>query len=205
MSHDIKIERMILTLVVFLASVSFLAYEVTWNRILGLYLGTTVHASTIVISAFMGGLGIGAYFWGKRTTLSKHPVKILTFIILALSAINIVTYHLLMLIPDMYGILSSGTEISVFTEIIVYAYSLLSILGSAFFIGGIMPAASRIYIELGNEVSDSLGNTYAADTLGSAVGGMLTGFVLLGMTGMSGTVYLFSILNIFIAVFFFRY
>src|SRR4029434_6713734 len=53
-----------------------LVYEVTWTRLLTLYLGHTTAAASAVVSAFLGGLAIGAAIgrplacsWGPRRCL----------------------------------------------------------------------------------------------------------------------------------------
>ena len=62
-----------LDVVIFLAGFTFLVYEVAWNRLLALVLGATVAASTLVLAAFMAGLGAGAYFWGRRAAGRGTP------------------------------------------------------------------------------------------------------------------------------------
>jgi spermidine synthase len=193
-------QRVILTLVVFFTSVSFLVYEVTWDRILGLYLGTTVHASTIVISAFMAGLGLGSLYLGKKADKSKDPVRFLVYLLATIGLVNLLVYLLLQLIPTIYKYNAINDVLGDSIEIFVYAFALSVVFSSAFFIGGIMPIVSRIYLSLGNNISSSIGNTFAADTFGSSIGGLLAGFVLLRYPGMKGTVFLVSTVNILLAI-----
>src|SRR6478609_5867262 len=42
-----------------------LVYEVTWTRLLTLYLGHTTAAASTVVAAFLGGLAIGAALGGR--------------------------------------------------------------------------------------------------------------------------------------------
>ena len=53
-------QKLFLATIAFMAGSCFLVFEVSWFRILSLTGGATVAASTLVISAFMAGLGIGA-------------------------------------------------------------------------------------------------------------------------------------------------
>ncbi|MDA3838356.1 MAG: fused MFS/spermidine synthase [Candidatus Delongbacteria bacterium] len=200
MFNKFNSQRVILTLVVFFTSVSFLVYEVTWDRILGLYLGTTVHASTIVISAFMAGLGLGSLYLGKKADKSKDPVRFLVYLLATIGLVNLLVYLLLQLIPTIYKYNAINDVLGDSIEIFVYAFALSVVFSSAFFIGGIMPIVSRIYLSLGNNISSSIGNTFAADTFGSSIGGLLAGFVLLRYPGMKGTVFLVSTVNILLAI-----
>ncbi|MBN2790754.1 MAG: fused MFS/spermidine synthase [Candidatus Delongbacteria bacterium] len=199
MTENYKTKRVLLTLVVFFTSVSFLIYEVTWDRILGLYLGTTVHASTIVISAFMAGLGTGSYFLGKKADKTKYPVGFLGRLLITIGIVNLIVYLLLQLIPKIYKYNAVNDLLGDKVEIVVYIYALSIVFASAFFIGGIMPIVTRIYLFMGNNISNSIGNTFAADTFGSSLGGLLAGFVLLRYPGMKGTVFIVSSMNLILA------
>jgi spermidine synthase len=44
---------------------SALIYEVAWLRLLGLSFGSTTEAASCVISVFLGGLALGAFFGGR--------------------------------------------------------------------------------------------------------------------------------------------
>jgi len=175
-----------------MASVSFLAYEVIWDRMLALYLGSTVYASTIVISAYMAGLAAGAFILGKKAQAVKDPSKYLALLILFIAITNFMAYKLLYRIPEIY---SSGI-----TEVNVYLYSLTLVFISSFFIGGVMPAVSRIFVALGNNSGESIGNTFGADTIGSALGGLLAGFYLLGSAGTVASIFIMTASNILLSM-----
>ena len=188
MKNKLGNQRIILTLALFLAGVSFLVYEVVWDRMLSLYLGVTVHASTIVVSSYMAGLALGAYFIGRAAGKVKNAPVFLALLLSSAGLVNTGVYFLLHLLPRIAGTWQS------------YVFSMTTVFISAFIIGGVMPVVSRIYSGLGSSTTESIGNTFAADTIGSASGGILAGFFLLGYAGMKGSVLLMSALNIFLAV-----
>ena len=50
----------ILTLIAFFASgFAALLYQVIWQRMLAVFSGADVHSATLIVTAFMGGLGVG--------------------------------------------------------------------------------------------------------------------------------------------------
>ena len=49
----------------FLSGATGLVYEVLWIRMLGLVFGHTVFAVTTVLTAFMAGLGLGSWIFGR--------------------------------------------------------------------------------------------------------------------------------------------
>ena len=58
-------QKILLYCAFFLSGLSALVYEVVWMRMLTVTFGSTVFSATTVISAFMGGLALGAYVAGK--------------------------------------------------------------------------------------------------------------------------------------------
>src|SRR5689334_25411713 len=48
-----------------------LVYEVTWTRLLTLYIGHTTAAASAVVAAFLGGLAIGAAIGGRVANVSS--------------------------------------------------------------------------------------------------------------------------------------
>ena len=59
----------------FVSGATALVYEVVWLRILGLVFGHTVYAITTILAAFMGGLGLGSYVFGRRAAGFANPVR----------------------------------------------------------------------------------------------------------------------------------
>ena len=184
-------------LAVFAAGFSFLVYEVVWNRLLSLYLGITVHASTVVISAYMAGLSAGAFFFGKKAQEAVDVQKFISRLLITVAAVNLIVYRLILFLPAIYRANAWGINIG-FTA---YSYSLVLVFMSAFFIGGFMPAVSRIFAMSGDNTGQAAANTFGFETLGSATGGLLAGFLLLGSLGASGSVFFAAGINILLAAF----
>ena len=64
-----------LAFALFLTGASGLVYQVLWSRYLGLLLGSSAVAIVVVLAAFMGGLAIGSWVFGK---LADRPISRLT-------------------------------------------------------------------------------------------------------------------------------
>src|SRR5438552_18244328 len=52
-----------------------LVYEVVWLRMLSLVFGHTVYAITTVLAAFMAGLGLGSFLFGRRAARFEDPIR----------------------------------------------------------------------------------------------------------------------------------
>ena len=51
-----------------------LMYEVVWLRVLGLVFGHTVYAVTTVLAAFMSGLALGSFLFGRRAPQIRNLI-----------------------------------------------------------------------------------------------------------------------------------
>ena len=56
---------MIVYLLVFISGFSSLIYEIVWMRALALTYGNTSQAAGMILALFMGGLALGAHFFGR--------------------------------------------------------------------------------------------------------------------------------------------
>jgi spermidine synthase len=61
---------------VFLSGATGLVYEVLWLRMLGLVFGHTVFAVTTVLTAFMAGLGLGSWIFGRLADRQVRPLRL---------------------------------------------------------------------------------------------------------------------------------
>ena len=64
-------------LIFILSGASALIYEVIWMRQLTLVFGSTVFATSTVLTAFMAGLALGSYYFGRKIDESNmSPLKL---------------------------------------------------------------------------------------------------------------------------------
>ncbi|MFH1278454.1 MAG: fused MFS/spermidine synthase [Candidatus Eisenbacteria bacterium] len=176
-----------INLVVFLAGFSFLLYEVGWNRLLSLVLGSTVTASTIVLASFMAGFGGGAWLWGRAVHRTARPARLLALLLAGTGFLGALASILVTgVLPVLYGALAPGLPPPAI-EAIVFLLAAALLFLPALFMGGMFPVASAISIGGGGSIPAGLGRLYALETLGSAAGGLAAGFLLLGTLGLRNT------------------
>lgn len=199
-SDKIQSNKIIL-LIIFFTGFTFLVYEIVWNRMLSLLLGATVSASTIVLVSFMAGFGMGAYFWGKQANTSKKTRQLLSILLFGIGILSLISYILIKYsLPSFYNFLSEKELSSAGIELIMFSVTSILLLTSTFFMGGVLPVVSKIIIKSANHVSSGMGKIYAIETLGSALGGLITGFILLGTLGQKNTIYLAVTINLILAI-----
>jgi len=192
--------KKIIYLIIFLAGFSFLIYEVSWNRYLSLILGTTVTASTIVLTAFMAGFGIGALILGNLANNYKKPNKLLAVLLAAIGIFSLLNFFIISELTSFLNLFISSYSTS---NLMFFAISFVLLLIPAFFMGGIIPLVNKIVISDTTNFSKKLGTIYAFETLGSTLGGLFAGFILLGNIGQKETIYVAVLINIIIAIYLF--
>src|SRR5690348_12259002 len=67
--------RVVVLACFFLSGASGLILELLWTRMLTLVFGSTTLAVSTVLTAFMGGLGLGSYLAGKVADQLRDPVR----------------------------------------------------------------------------------------------------------------------------------
>lgn len=186
-----------LLLLVFFAGCSFLIYEVSYFRLLALSLGATVKASTLVLAAYMAGFGAGAWIWGRLADKRKSHHRLLMLLFTFSGILGLLGYLMISDgIPAIYEVLAaSGMPVQTADRLIT-PLSLALLFVPAFFMGGILPVASGLIIRSDQGLAGSIGKIYAWETIGSAVGGLATGFVLIRALGQQNTVIAAITLNL---------
>ena len=167
-----------------------LVYEVTWTRLLTLYLGHTIAAASAVVAAFLGGLAIGAAI-GGRVASSWAPRRCLQ----AYIALEIAVAICALLLP---------LELSLFTPVLRAAYNdgagamfplirilscIVMVMVPALALGATFPMAIRWFARGSAEPARESSRLYFVNTAGAAIGAMLAGFVFIPSIGMQGTIY----------------
>ncbi len=193
-----KKQSNIIALITFLAGFIFLIYEVSWNRHLALILGTSVKASTIILSSFMAGFGLGAIAIGKKAQKISANYKLLSALFLGLAVINSLNYSIITNLPTTLTKLNLSL---ITTDILLHSTVVILLAIPAFIMGGVIPVISKIIINNNSEIAVKLGKIYALETLGSTVGGLTTGFILLKYLGQFQTTISVSVLSLLIAVY----
>jgi len=192
--------RLPVNLVIFLTGFTFLLYEVSWNRLLSLVLGATVTASTVVLATFMAGFGIGAFFWGKVGDKRFAVGPLLAGLLFGVGLFSGINYVMLTkVVPKIYaGMAASGISPNTIEFLVFMLVSGLLFI-PAFYMGGVFPLVSKLAVSSEEGMAQILGRLYAVETLGSTLGGLLTGFVLLGFLGQLGTIMAAAAVNFLLA------
>ena len=163
-------------LATFIAGFVFLVFELTCFEPYQIY-STTVSASTLVLSIFMGGYGFGSLYFGNRAKPNVNIIKLFGQLLFSFGVSGFIVYLAINnILPGFQNLLLQTINNSIVVTAIIYTLVVVLLFIPSFFMGGVLPLATKIVTRTHNEIAKSVGNIYALDTLGSALGGLLTGF-----------------------------
>src|SRR5216117_1642996 len=78
-------------LLFFLSGATGLIYELLWVRLLYQAFGSTIQSVTTVVAAYMGGLGLGAWLWGRRADRHTRPAALYGRLEIAIGLFGVVS------------------------------------------------------------------------------------------------------------------
>lgn len=177
-----------LFVVFFLSGATALIYQLIWQRVLfGIY-GIDIASVTVVVTAFMLGLGLGSLMGGAfsrampRATLSLFAIFELSIGLFGFCSIELFTWVGSLTL----GIGHTGTGLVTFL-LVVFPTTLM---------GATLPLLVAFATRRSGNVGRSVGNLYFVNTLGAALGAFLSAGFLLGWLGLSTSVELAAGLNV---------
>lgn len=165
-----------------------LVYEVTWTRLLTLYIGHTTAAASAVVAAFLGGLAIGAAA-GGRVASNLRPRRCLQAYIALEIAVVVCALMLpleLQLLRPILGAAYQDGNGALFPLVRVLS-CIVMVMIPAIALGATFPMAIRWFSRTSDRPAAESSTLYFVNTIGAAAGSMLAGFVLIPAIGMRAT------------------
>jgi spermidine synthase len=180
---------------------SGLMLEIVWSRMLGWVLGGTTWSVMTILVAFMGGLGLGAIFWGYRAGHHARPLRLF-----GLLEVSIGLYTLA--VPFLFGELAGFFELAsrvvgerpagvVALRVVTAA---LALAPPTLLMGGTLPILTRFAAAGTREPGRTAGLLYAVNTAGAVAGCFATGCLLISWLGVVETNLLAAIVDIGVGV-----
>lgn len=162
-----------------LSGMAALGGEVIWTRLLSIMMGSTVYTFSIILAAFLIGLGIGSGTGAFFSRKIKSPGLALgicqALLILAVTwSSYIITRRIpnrpldLAMAPDAWYLFRND-----------FAWCILAVLPSALFWGASFPLSLAAVAVPGKDPGRLVGGVYAANTIGAIAGSL--GFSMIGI------------------------
>jgi spermidine synthase len=188
-------------LLCFLVSgISGLVYQVVWVRELVLVFGATTFAVSTVLTAFMGGLALGSYYFGRRTETVARPLRLYGLLEIGIGVYGLAVPLIFAALPTIYH--SFWTQhLSFFAlSIVRFVFATLVLIVPTALMGATLPVLSSFYARDIGRIGLRVGSLYALNTFGAVLGAAATGFVLIPMLGMKAATSTAATMNIVLGV-----
>ncbi len=182
-----------LILIIFvLSGAAGLVYEVVWARQLVLVFGNTTQAVSAILTGFFGGMAIGAVIGGRVADRVRSPLRLYGAIELVLVVVVLATSLIFRGLHEVYrGAYGSLSETPALLSLVRFVLALLALAPATIFMGATLPTLSRHLTRgVAAGLSREFGRLYTANTLGAIFGTVFSGFVLIEILGLTGTLLL---------------
>ena len=171
----------------FLSGAAGLGYEVVWTRQFGVGLGHEYVAVLAVVSAFFGGVALGAWAGDRRIAASRQPGRIYALLELA---IGLWAAASLVLVPRANDLANGllGLEPSAAAHwAVAFALPFLTLLPATAAMGATLPAIERLTARLRGD-GQRVAGLYALNTVGAAAGILASHTLLLPNLGLQASI-----------------
>jgi spermidine synthase len=179
-----------------------LIYESIWSHYLKLFLGHAAYAQTLVLAIFMGGMALGSW---AVAHYSSRIRRLLWGYILVEGLIGIfgLFFHQTFVAATNFSFASVIPALPAGFLIHAYKWSLaaLLILPQSVLLGMTFPLISGGLIRRWpDRPGETLATLYFTNSLGAAIGVLVSGFVLINAVGLPGTILTAGLLNVALAM-----
>ena len=185
-----------------LSGFSGLIYESIWTHYLKLFLGHAAYAQTLVLAIFMGGMAVGSWLCARYSARWRSP---LVGYALAEAAVGLlaVVFHTVFttalalsydhVIPWLGGAAA--------TTAYKWTLSAFLILPASILLGMTFPLMTAGVLRLfPDRPGRSIAMLYFTNSIGAAVGVLTSGFVLVRLVGLPGTIRLAGAINLLLGL-----
>ncbi len=191
----------IVWLIFILSGASGLIYEVIWMRQLTLIFGSTVFATTTVLTAFMAGLALGSFYFGRKIDESEQsPLRLYALLEVGIGVFCLVWPLILAALGALYVLIHRNVTSEFYTlSLIRFVLTFGVLLIPSTLMGGTLPVLTRFFVQRLEQLGANVGILYALNTFGAVIGCVATGFLLIERLGIQQTLFVGIAINFVVA------
>ena len=189
----------ILPVLFFLSGASSLVFETIFTRLLTYTFGNTAHATSTVLAAFLGGLALGAFLFGRWVDRRAPSLWIYGTLELLVGVYCFFVPSLFALLTQAYVALYHYFHLGPATLTATrFLLAAVVILIPTILMGGTLPALARVVSVGRRDFESDVSRLYAWNTLGAALGTLISTYALMPYLGVRGTIGLACATNLLI-------
>ncbi len=170
-----------------LSGFTAMLYEVTWIRLLSIIIGGTSYAFTLILSTFILGIALGSFWIARRA--EGDALRTFGWLQVGLVVVVCLTIPLYRRLPFVFfhltQLLRPDTSWSVYL-LLTSLFCGLLLIPPTFLMGASFPLGARVVMRSKDSVGGEVGRVYLFNTIGTILGSLAGGLVLLPLIGLEG-------------------
>jgi len=181
---------------------SGLIYESIWSHYLKLFLGHAAYAQSLVLIIFMGGMAIGSWLAARFAHRWKQPILVYAIVEGIIGVVALVFHKTFVGMADaFYFSILPEIGSSVLGGALKWTAAGALILPQSVLLGMTFPLLSMgLLRRYPSEPGASLAMLYFTNSIGAAIGVLASGFWLIEVVGLPGTIMSAGLLNVALAL-----
>jgi spermidine synthase len=196
------VQRRFLLAIFVVSGFTGLIYESVWSHYLKLFLGHAAYAQTLVLAIFMGGMALGSWAVARYSSRLRHLLWSYVLVEGMIGLLGVI-FHRTFIVASDFSFASVIPSLP--AEFLVHAYKwslgALMIFPQSVLLGMTFPLISGGLIRRWpDRPGETLATLYFTNSLGAAIGVLVSGFVLIRAVGLPGTILTAGLLNIVLAL-----
>lgn len=186
-----------------LTGLSSFVYEVGWLRLLSMIMGSSTHSFDIMVSAFIFGLAGGGLFARVLLKRSSNPILTLAIVQLAMGVLAALSLGLYETCFDLVNsanlVLQRSAAAYPVYSVFKYLLCLLLMFPASFCAGMTLPLITWLVIHH-TQQEKWIGAVYGWNTIGSILGSVLGGLILMPLLQLKWTILSGALIDIALGV-----
>ncbi len=174
-----------------------MAYEISWTRALSLALGSSTYAFTAMLTTFLVGLALGAVLVSRLMRRRRPGLVAFGLVEVGIALLAVALLPALGRLPDVALLVLRRTGVTHGTVLgTQFALSFAVMIVPTLLVGATFPLAIAAVGGGLKRLGRDVGAIYGANTLGTIVGSIAAGFVLIRTIGIQDTVLAAAVANL---------
>ena len=154
-------QYLVVAVLFFFSGAAGLIYEIVWERLLEIYFGVTLTAITLIVSAYLAGLGLGSLIGGRLARRFRNVVFAYGVVEVAIAIFGFFS-------PLLITSIGRHTAGSPYPLVFIISFAVLLI--PTFLMGATLPLLTQSFVNRVESSGRIIGFLYGINTLGAALG-----------------------------------
>lgn len=165
--------------ILFITGMVALACEVAWTKYLAIFTHTTIYGFSAILSIFLAGIAIGAWFIRCRIDHIGRPLIWVAMLLSLLAVTLVMTRVGLEYLPTIHAAIIGENNSVMIDALAKYGLILLVLFLPTAILGALFTLNIRLFCGPVESVHNKAGTAYAVNTVGGITGSLLAGLWLI--------------------------